>query len=56
VRLVMGDKDEAIRLLSTYLAANPQLRSSMAKDETWYFRDLRDDPRWRTLVGTPNHS
>jgi TolB-like protein/tRNA A-37 threonylcarbamoyl transferase component Bud32 len=53
VRLMMGDKDEALRLLSTYVAANPQVRAGMAKDDTWWFRDLRSDPRWRSLVGLP---
>ena len=52
-RLIMGDKDEAMRLLTTYVAANPQSRASMAKDETWWFRDLRSDPRWKTLIGIP---
>ena len=53
VRLIIGDKDEALRLLTTYVAANPQVRSSMAKDETWWFRDLKSDPRWRSLLGLP---
>jgi serine/threonine-protein kinase len=52
-RMIMGDKDEAMRLLTTYVAANPQSRASMAKDETWWFRDLRGDPRWKTLIGIP---
>jgi hypothetical protein len=51
-RMILGDKDETIRLLTTYLAANPQARSSMA-EESWWFKDLRNDPRWRTLVGLP---
>jgi serine/threonine-protein kinase len=51
VRLVIGDKDEALRLLTTYIAANPQVRAAMAKDETWWWRDLRNDPRWRSLLG-----
>jgi thioredoxin-like negative regulator of GroEL len=50
-RVIMGDRDEAFRLLATYMAANPQSRASMAKDETWWWRDLRGDPRWKTLVG-----
>jgi serine/threonine-protein kinase len=53
VRVVLGDKDDALRLLSTYIAANPQVRASLAKDETWWWRDLKSDPRWRTVVGLP---
>jgi hypothetical protein len=51
VHLLLGDRDEALRFLSTYVAANPQVRATMAKDQTWYFRDLRSDPRFRTLMG-----
>ena len=51
-RNVMGDRDEALRLLGTYLATNPQERESLARDETWFFRGLRDDPRFKALVGT----
>jgi TolB-like protein/tRNA A-37 threonylcarbamoyl transferase component Bud32 len=52
-RMILGDKDEAIRLLTTYLAANPQARAAMAKDDSWWLKDLRSDPRWRSLMGLP---
>jgi TolB-like protein len=52
LRVVLGDKDEAFRLLSTYLASNPRERDSFGSDEeTWELRPLHDDPRWKTLVG-----
>ena len=51
-RNVMGDRDEALRLLGRYLATNPQDRESLARDETWFFKGLRDDPRFVALVGT----
>jgi tetratricopeptide (TPR) repeat protein len=53
VRAIIGDKDEALRLLATYVAANPQARGPMARDETWWWRDLRSDPRWRSMLGLP---
>jgi serine/threonine-protein kinase len=56
VRIQLGDKDEAFRLLSTYVAANPQRRSGIAKDETWMMRDLRSDPRFVTAFGKPGES
>jgi TolB-like protein len=56
VRIQLGDKDEAFRLLSTYVAANPQRRSGIAKDETWMMRDLRSDPRFVTAFGKPSES
>jgi hypothetical protein len=51
VRMLLGDQDEAIRLLSTYVAANPQRRVSIGKDDTWWFREVRKDPRFKTLFG-----
>jgi len=56
VRIQLGDRDDAFRLLSTYVAANPQMRSGIAKDETWLLRDLRSDPRFVTLFGKPSGS
>jgi hypothetical protein len=54
VRGLLGDRDEAFRLLGIYLAANPQRRDGLARDETWTMRDLRSDPRFATVVGVPN--
>lgn len=50
-RTVLGDKDEAFGQLSVYLATNPQQRTAMAKEQTWYFKDLRSDARWTSLIG-----
>ena len=50
LRNLLGDRDEALRLLATYLATNPQDRATLAKDETWWWRGLRDDPRFKALV------
>ena len=54
VRTQLGDRDEAFRLLSTYVAANPQQRANIAKDEG--LKDLRSDPRFVTLFGKPGPS
>jgi hypothetical protein len=51
VRGQVGDLDEAIRLLSTYVAANPQMREGIARDQSWLFEPLRSDPRFVTLFG-----
>ena len=51
LRGMLGDLDEAFRLLGTYIAVNPQVRESIARDDTWWMRDLRKDRRWRELVG-----
>lgn len=52
VRTMLGEKDEAIRLLGIYYATNPQQRSSTDKDESWWYRDLQGDPRYEALTGT----
>jgi serine/threonine-protein kinase len=51
VRNLVGDRKEALRLLGIYLATNPQVRESEARDESWYFRNLKDDPEYQALVG-----
>jgi serine/threonine-protein kinase len=53
VYTLLGDKEEAIRLLKQYLAANPQRTASLRADPGWYFRDLEKDPRYRQAVGAP---
>jgi hypothetical protein len=51
-RNVMGDKEEALKVLERYLATNPQDRESFARDQTWFLKGLRDDPRFVALVRT----
>jgi tetratricopeptide (TPR) repeat protein len=48
VRLLLGDRDEAIRLLTVYLAANPHLRGYVARSA--WFRPLVRDRRFQDLV------
>jgi serine/threonine-protein kinase len=52
VRTLLGQYDEALHQLSLYLSANPQFREGMARDRTWWFRDLRNDPRYGRLLAT----
>jgi TolB-like protein len=49
-RILAGDKDEAIALLKRYAAANPG-HFEPGKDISWWWRDLRDDPRFKALFG-----
>jgi eukaryotic-like serine/threonine-protein kinase len=51
LRSMLGDRDEAFRLLSIYVATNPQVRGGQASDDTWWLRDLRSDPRYDQIVG-----
>ena len=52
-RAQLGDKDRAISLYTRYLALHPQVRAFAARDETWWFAPLRDEPRYKALVGAP---
>jgi tetratricopeptide (TPR) repeat protein len=52
VRAMLGDKDEALRLLGRYLTSHPEHREGFTKANRWEFRTLRDDPRYLELVGT----
>ena len=49
-RTLLGDHDAAIALLKRYSAANPG-HFERGKDISWWWRDLKDDPRFKALVG-----
>ena len=45
-----GDKDAALELIAKYLAANPNQREFVASDKSWWWQDIRSDPRYQALV------
>jgi TolB-like protein len=47
----LGDREESLRLLQQYLATNPQDRETLANDQTWWWRGVHEDPRFKQLVG-----
>jgi TolB-like protein/DNA-binding SARP family transcriptional activator len=47
-RLILGEADEALRLLERFLAAEPEYRQFLASD--WWFERLYDDSRFQALV------
>jgi eukaryotic-like serine/threonine-protein kinase len=49
---MLGNKDEAFRQLSIFLATNPQQRATLGKERLWWFRDLQNDPRWSALAAS----
>ena len=51
VRTILGDKAEALRLLKEYLVANPDHRAGMATTQSWWWRDLKNDPGYKQMVG-----
>jgi len=50
-RTMLGDKDQALRLLDQYLVANPKHREGFRKIVHWWWRPLQDDPRFKALIG-----
>jgi tetratricopeptide (TPR) repeat protein len=50
VYTLLGDKENALQLLKTYLAANPRRRNTLAQDPGWWFRPLETDPGFKVLV------
>jgi serine/threonine-protein kinase len=51
VHTLLGDAEEAIRLLKVHLAASPGRLQSMRNDPGWWFKDLEREPRFRQLLG-----
>ena len=49
-RAQVGDKDDAIRLLSRFFAVNPPPRAFAKDDDSWYWEPIRDDARYKALV------
>jgi eukaryotic-like serine/threonine-protein kinase len=50
VHTLLGQRGDALDNLEVYYRANPQLREGMSRDESWWWRELRDDPRWRAIA------
>lgn len=50
VRVILGDRAEAIRLIKEYLTVNPDHRDGFASGTVWWWRDLQNDPEFRRLV------
>jgi serine/threonine-protein kinase len=50
VRTTLGDTKEAVDLLQQYLTEHPEHRRGFAKANPWWWRDLQNDPRFKTLV------
>jgi serine/threonine-protein kinase len=48
--MVLGDRDQAIALLKRYVAANPGHAFKRGGDISWWWRDLKSDPRFAQLT------
>jgi TolB-like protein len=50
MRVMLGDQDEAVRLIADYLAANPAHRKGFATRTGWWWRDLQGNPKFKALL------
>ena len=50
VRTLLNDREEAVRLLKQYVAANPDRRADLGDESGWWFRGLQDYPQFQELV------
>ena len=51
VYTLLGDNEEAIRLLKEYLAVSPERVVSMREDLNWWFKPLEADPKFKQALG-----
>jgi hypothetical protein len=47
-----GEQDQAISLLEQYLTTHPDHRAGFGKVNTWWWRDLQNNPRFKTLAAS----
>ena len=50
VHAQLGDKRQAVDLLQQYLTDHPEHRRGFAKVNAWWWRDLENDPRFKSLI------
>jgi eukaryotic-like serine/threonine-protein kinase len=51
-RSQVGDKDEAIKLLTKFFANIPSQRAFAKDDDSWWWDPIREDPRYKALVSS----
>jgi len=50
VRVILGDHDEAVRLIQDYLTVNPSHLKGFATRTGWWWRDLQAHPKFTALI------
>jgi TolB-like protein/tRNA A-37 threonylcarbamoyl transferase component Bud32 len=51
IRVRLGERAEAVRLLKGWIAEHPQHRMGLTRN-TWWWKDLENDPEFKAMVGT----
>ena len=54
VRSALGDRDEAVQLIRTYLTASPEHLEGWTWTSHWWWRDLQDHPGFQELIDSGN--
>jgi hypothetical protein len=50
MRVILGDQDEAVRLIADYLTVHPAHRKGFATRVSPWWRDLQSNPKFRQLI------
>jgi serine/threonine-protein kinase len=50
MRVILGDQDEAVRLIADYLTVHPDHRRGFATRTGWWWRDLQSNPKFKALL------
>jgi len=50
IRVILGDQDEAVRLIADYLTVHPAHRKGFATRVSPWWRDLQTNPKFRQLI------
>jgi serine/threonine-protein kinase len=50
MRVILGDQDEAVRLIADYLTVNPTHRKGFATRTGWWWRDIQGNPKFKALI------
>jgi hypothetical protein len=50
VRVMLGEQDEAIRLIEDYLTVNPEHRKGFAARTVWWWRDLQGNQKFQRMI------
>jgi hypothetical protein len=50
IRVMLGDQDEAVRLIADYLTVNPAHRRGFAARTGWWWRDIQGNPKFKALL------
>jgi TolB-like protein len=53
VRVMLGDQDEAVRLIRRYVLANPTHKFDTSTSMYWWWRPLRDNPEFQSVTAPP---